>query len=285
MAGIPTATVSLQPFKKAKTTAATLVDFDKYVKQVKLCFQILRVAGVTAEDSKVRRAYLEIWGGADMEDLLLHTADPPLQDDTSFDNTIEAVRKGLSDRINDCYPMYHFFQCMPQGRKGIADWMAELLDAAKRLPVPETCNCTKAYTHKRLARDAAIFQTSNDKLRSKALTEGYDYDKLLNVGQNMEEAKTQTETMEKNQGTVGRLETGTEPDTEGKEETLEEKIERIARVEIGKNRGGGNRGRGRGGNRGRGGRSRGNRGGVQSLFRWLVVPLSFSCWLHTLVST
>ena len=172
MAGVQaTATVSLPPFKKAKGTADTLVEFDKYVKRAKLSFQILKVPGTTDDDQKVRRAYLELWGSTDMEDLLLHTADPPTTEDTKFDDAVEAVRKGLSDRINDCYPMYHFFQCMPQGRKNITDWMAELLDAAKRLPVPAACGCTKAYTHKRLARDAAIFQTSNDKLRSKALTE------------------------------------------------------------------------------------------------------------------
>ena len=115
MATAAQASVTLPPFKKCKDTADCLVAFDKYVKRARLGFNILKLGNDPNNgDQLVRRSYLEMWGGEDMEDLITNTADPPPEDNTSFDDMVKAIQKGLGKRINQCYPMYRFFKNMPK---------------------------------------------------------------------------------------------------------------------------------------------------------------------------
>ena len=115
---------------------------------------------------------------------------------------------------------------MPQGSKPITEYMYEVLEAAKRLPIAQDCRCEKGYTAERAARDAVISQTSNLKLRQKPLEaeEAPDFKKLLKIGHTLETAKEQ-------QGKI-EGETANQINTK-KGDSLEE---RIARLENGAKR-------------------------------------------------
>ena len=54
-----------------------------------------------------------------MEELFNHTADPPIDDTTSYMAAVAAIKKGLGKRVNNLFPMYTFFNNMPQGKKPI----------------------------------------------------------------------------------------------------------------------------------------------------------------------
>ena len=63
------AAVTLPPFKKPNDPSDCLVAFEKYVKRAKLGFNILKIADGD-DDQIVRKSYLEMWGGEDIEDLI-----------------------------------------------------------------------------------------------------------------------------------------------------------------------------------------------------------------------
>ena len=88
------AAVTLPPFKKPKDASDCLVALEKYVKRARLAFDILKIEDEVA-DQKARKAYLGLWGGEDIEDLITNTADPPVEPNTSFDNMIKAINLSL----------------------------------------------------------------------------------------------------------------------------------------------------------------------------------------------
>ena len=68
------------------------------------------------------------------------------------------------------------FTNFPQGSKSIQRWSQEVLgDAAKMINYDN-------YDWQHAAMDAIILQTSNTKLRERALQENVTYDKLLQLG-------------------------------------------------------------------------------------------------------
>ena len=78
---------------------------------------------------------------------------------------------------------------MQQGQQTFVEWYPKVYEQAKM------CDFTE-YTAERAARDAMTIQTSDNKLRKKALTEAPTYAQFIKAGIAMELSKTQAEKME-----------------------------------------------------------------------------------------
>ena len=125
-------------FKKPKDPQDLIRVFDEYVKQVELMFMVFEI---TPDKKDKMKGMIQLWGGKDMQDLFDATTIPAT---ATFEQAITAIRTGMQGRVNDSYPMYRFFTNMPQGSKPITDYMQEVLEAAKRLPLAKNCECLRS---------------------------------------------------------------------------------------------------------------------------------------------
>ena len=183
---------AMEPFKKSDDPCVTAERLDKYLKRVELMFEVTQPADGPFNDAK-KKALTQIWGGDDLVYIWETMAKPAIEANTSYDVAKKRLRDGLVDQTNDLFPVYQLFNEMPQGKKKIRTWMNEVLEAAKRCNFSKECTaqCVNAYTAERAARDAVVFQTSNDKIRKKALAEAPTFSDLLKIGQSIETAESQ----------------------------------------------------------------------------------------------
>ena len=94
---------------------------------------------------------LQLYGGKEMRDLWKMAPATLIAGDAEFDAAVKAIRDGIGRRQNTCFPMWRIFHKSPQGRKPILDWMHDLLEQAKRLPLDPESHADQNYTAKRAA--------------------------------------------------------------------------------------------------------------------------------------
>ena len=250
MAGSVGGSWSLEPFKRTDDAGTTADRLEKYLKRAELMFKILpKEDGEQVLSDIKKKALIQIWGGEDLIYIWETMAKPAIDDNTTYVNALEQVKAGLRDQTNELFPIYNLFTRMPQGKKPTRSWMQEVLDAAKRCKFSSTCtaNCVGAYTAERAARDAVVFQTSNDRLRKKALAEAPDFTELLKIGQSMETAEYQADKISTEEySSASSRHVAEEYDTE-----IERTIARVLDKQLRFNDRG-YQGRGRGQNSGRG---------------------------------
>ena len=245
MAGSVASNWSLEPFKRTDDAGTTADRLEKYLKRADLMFKIIpREEGEQVLPDIKKKALIQIWGGEDLIYIWETMAKPPIEDNTTYSDAIQQVKAGLLDQTNELFPIYNLFQRMPQGKKPIRLWMQEVLDAAKRCKLSSTCgaNCAGAYTAERAARDAVVFQTSNERMRKKALAEAPDFTQLLKIGQSMETAESQAEKIsfeEYSSSSSRKI-------AEVHETEMERTIARVLEKQLGKFDDKGRQGRGRG---------------------------------------
>ena len=107
----------------------------------------------------------------------------------SFEAAVQKVKTALKKHVNDVYPIYKLFCEMQQGQQTFVEWYPKVYEQAKMCDFME-------YSAERAARDAMTIQTSDNKLRKKALTEAPTYAQFIKAGIAMESSKAQAEKME-----------------------------------------------------------------------------------------
>ena len=211
MAGVD-ALIAPNAFKgKDKDAEALLIDFDLYVKTVKNFFI---ATGKDSATDKQKVALLQAVGGPDMVDLVedvgkvilvstpARTGVEAVVADT-FEQAISKIREGIVGKTNQAMARLKLFQQMGQGTQKFGPWYKEVFKQAKR------CDWS-TYNAEEAARDAIMYQTSDQKLRKRILAQNMTYQETIDWGQSHEEsdrkAQLVTETTDR-EDKVRRLET------------------------------------------------------------------------------
>ena len=168
---------SIPPFKTLDTDpSGTAKRFTEYVEEMKLVFQLaFRKAdgtGYTPNDQE-KKACMLLRGGKDMRNLYQFVG-KVLETDT-FDQAVEKINNGLASRTNKVVQRNLLLTGFPQGSKSFEPWTQDISEAAKSITYT-------GYDWKQAAVDAILLQTSNTKLRERALQEDISYEELLKLG-------------------------------------------------------------------------------------------------------
>merc|ERR1711867_80930 len=99
----------------------------------------------------------------------------------TFEQAIGKIRSGVVGKTNQAMSRLKLFQQMGQGNQKFASWHKEILKQAKR------CNWNN-YGVEDAARDAILYQTTDQKLRKKILASNLSYQDTVHWGQSNEEA-------------------------------------------------------------------------------------------------
>lgn len=155
-------------FHKCNDPNINIEQFENYVRLARSVFKQLNI---TSDDEKKEK--LLTWGGEDMKRLFFNTG--KVVDEDTFDESIQKIKTGLMTKINTIQLMYKLFCDMPQNEQLFYDWIMQVISQAR------VCRFD-AYTAERAARDAIVLQTTDQKLRKIALSEGCDLLQLVELG-------------------------------------------------------------------------------------------------------
>ena len=100
----------------------------------------------------------------------------------SFDAAVTKIESALKGRTNSVVQRNMLLTRYPQGTKSFDKWSIEVSNAAKLIDYSN-------YDWKMAVVDAIILQTSNDKLREKALDSNVSYDKIMSLGVSKEQSE------------------------------------------------------------------------------------------------
>ena len=154
----------------------TLESLNKYVDRMKLIFDLaFRKSDGTPYNptDKEKKSMLLFRGGDDMKALFEHVG--KVTDSDTFDDAITNIQDGLKARTNATVQRNLFLTSYPQGNKSFDRWSKEISNTARLISYEN-------YDWKAAPVDAMLLQTSNPKLRERALQEDIDYDKFLKLG-------------------------------------------------------------------------------------------------------
>ena len=113
---------------------ATLKVFGRYVERIKLMNQLIfrKADGTPYNPSDLeKKAMLLFKGGDDMKNLFEYVG--KVEDEDSFDEAVEKIRKGLQKRTNKVVQRNMLFTDFPQGGKSFERWSQEVSTAAQRI--------------------------------------------------------------------------------------------------------------------------------------------------------
>ena len=169
--------VNIANFKSLDTDpGGTLKRFIEYVDEMELLFQLVfRQADGSAyqPNDNEKKALMLLKGGKDMKTLFNHVGKVNGVD--SFQVAIQKIKDGLSERTNKVVQRNMLLSNFPQGSKSFERWTQEISDAAKLIDYVN-------YDWKQAAVDAIVLQTSNSRLRERALIDNVTYENLLKLG-------------------------------------------------------------------------------------------------------
>ena len=167
----------IEPFVASDADpGGTLSRFTRYVERMKQLFQLVfrKADGspYTPSDAE-KKAMLLFRGGDDMQSLFDHVGKVTEAD--SFDGAVTKIENALRGRTNKVVQRNMLLTRYPQGSKSFEKWSVEVSNAAKLIDYTN-------YDWKMAVVDAIVLQTSNEKLREKALFGNVTYDKLMSLG-------------------------------------------------------------------------------------------------------
>ena len=169
--------LDLPKFKSVELNpGATLQHFTKYIENLELLFELIfRKADGTpyAPSDREKQAMLRLKGGDDMRNLLEYVGKVASSD--TFEQVVTKVKKGLSDRTNEVVQRNLLLANFPQGSKSFERWSQEVANAARLISYEQ-------YDWHQATVDAILLQTSNSKLRERALQENTTYEDLMKMG-------------------------------------------------------------------------------------------------------
>ena len=165
------------PFKVLDTNpGGKLETFNKYVDRIKLVFDLAfqKSDGTPyTPTEKQKKSMLLFRGGDDMKDLFELVGQ--VADGDSFDESVKKIQDALKGRTNAAVQRNLLLTNHPQGTKSFERWSKEITNTAKLINYQN-------YDWKSASVDAMLLQTSNPKLRERALQEDIDYDKFMKLG-------------------------------------------------------------------------------------------------------
>ena len=126
------------------------------------------------------KVMLELLGGKEVEYLFKHVG--IIEDEDTWDMTLEKINNGIKKQTNQAVARFKLFMQLSQGDKPFSEWYDTVREQAKR------CDFSN-YTEAEAARDAILFNTSNNKLQQKILTENLDYDAAVKYGLSNEQSR------------------------------------------------------------------------------------------------
>ena len=169
--------LSVETFRSVDANpGATLQLFVRYTERIALMFDLVfRKADGTAfnPSDREKKSMLLFKGGDDMKNLFQYVG--KVEDGDSYEQAIEKIKKGLSDRTNKVVQRNLLLADFPQGSKSFEKWSQEISNTAKLISYD-------AYDWKQAAVDAILLQTSSARLRERALQENTSYEDLMKMG-------------------------------------------------------------------------------------------------------
>jgi len=171
------ATLSMEQFTSSDADpGGTLCRFNTYVDRMRLLFDLVfRKADGSAytPSDKEKKAMLLFRGGEDMQNLFDHVG-MVVEADT-FDQAINKITNALKGRTNNVVQRNLLLTRHPQGTKSFEKWSMEISNAAKLIDYTN-------FDWKMAAVDAMVLQTSNPRLREKALNDNANYENFMKIG-------------------------------------------------------------------------------------------------------
>ena len=171
------ASLSIETFRAIDANpGGTLQLFLKYSERIELMFELVfRKADGTSytPNDREKKALLLFKGGDDMKNLFQFVG--KVEDADSYSAAIDKIKSGLMERTNKVVQRNLLLADYPQGSKSFEKWSQEISNAARLIDY-------KDYNWKQAAVDAILLQTSNAKLRERALQENTTYDALMRLG-------------------------------------------------------------------------------------------------------
>ena len=199
--------------------SGTLKRFQEYVDQLKLYFTLVfRKADGTAftPSDAEKKAITIIKGGKDMKTLFDHVGE--VVDGDTFEEAVTKITEKLKTRTNKTVQRNMLLCNNPQGGKSFEKWSQQLAEAAQLISYD-------GYNWKSAVVDALLLQTSNKKLRERALQEEISYEELIKLGIAKEQSQKRAAQLEQAAGFSGnKMATGLEVG-EAQEEVRRLKLE------------------------------------------------------------
>ena len=173
------ALVTPGPFKaKKKDPERMLGEFKDYIKAVK---DMMVVTGKEGATASVKKAILRAVGGKDMVSLFDHVG--KVVDGDTFDEAVTKIEDAIKAQTNKAMAKYKLFMGLPQEGESFSTWWTQIQEQADK------CDFA-GYDAKMAARDAILFQTSNNKLRKRVLAEDCDLAAVIKLGLAMEHSES-----------------------------------------------------------------------------------------------
>ena len=193
-----------------KDAETMLINFDLYVETINNFFI---ATGKDAANARQKITLLQAVGGPDMVDLVKEVVLVAIVADAanaveavaadSYQQAIDKTRQGIVGKTNQAMSRLKLFQQMGQGSQKFRNWHKEVYKQAKR------CDWTE-YSAEEAARDAIMYQTTDQKLRKRILVQNMPYQDTMAWGQSHEESHRKAalvwETTDRSEDKVRRLE-------------------------------------------------------------------------------
>ena len=172
------------PFKaKKKDPEKMLTDFNLYVKAMKHLFVI--TDNNEATNAK-KKSLMQSVGGPDM--IWMFDYMGKVTDEDTYEAAIDKVRTSITGQTNQAVMMFKLFTRMGQGEQSFASWWSEVKEQADK------CDFT-GYSREKAARDAILYQTSNEKLRKRILAEDSNLETVIKLGLAYEQSASKASAM------------------------------------------------------------------------------------------
>ena len=191
--------LQIETFRSVEANpGSTLKAFERYVERIKLMNQLVfrQADGKPYEPSdKEKKAMLLFKGGDDMKSLFEYVG--KVEEGDTFEDAIMKIREGLQKRTNKVVQRNMLLTDYPQGSKSFEKWSQEVSTAAQLISYTD-------YDWRQATVDAILLQTSNPKLRERALQENTTYDGLMTMGVAKEQSAKGAALLEQASGNSSR---------------------------------------------------------------------------------
>ena len=169
----------------------TLERFELYLEAIRKAFRLNRrvnpTTGLKVEfDDQDKKDIIKLEGGLDMVDLFKHVG--KVQDEDTYDEAMEKIRKALKGRGNRAAAVFKLFTGMAQGGRTFDLWHKKVYEAAKQVDLD-------GYNAETAAVDAIVMHTNSTKLQQKAIQDNPSYEELVKLDISQEQAKRKADAL------------------------------------------------------------------------------------------
>ena len=168
---------------RKKDPERMLADFNLYVKAIKNL--MILTDNENATDAK-KKALMQSVGGQDIVWLFDYVG--KVADGDTYEAAIAKIKAAITGQTNQAVMMYKLYTGMKQEDQSFASWWTCVKEQADK------CDFT-GYNSEKAARDAILFQTSNDKLRKRILAENQELDAVVKLGMAYEQSASKAKDM------------------------------------------------------------------------------------------